>query len=64
MLKDQVRTNSYKNAIMDNKHLFKDKVVLDVRARPLLQLAGSVWQRPGLVPASWVLNLLPPSSSL
>jgi len=30
MLKDEVRTNSYKNAIMKNPHLFKDKVVLDV----------------------------------
>lgn len=28
--KDEVRTNSYKNAIYQNKHLFKDKVVLDV----------------------------------
>ena len=30
MLKDQVRTLSYKNAIMQNAHLFKGKVVLDV----------------------------------
>lgn len=30
MLKDQVRTLSYRNAILQNKHLFKDKVVLDV----------------------------------
>jgi protein arginine N-methyltransferase 1 len=30
MLKDQVRTLSYRNAIMQNGHLFKDKVVLDV----------------------------------
>jgi hypothetical protein len=30
MLKDQVRTNSYRNAIMQNSHLFKGKVVLDV----------------------------------
>ncbi|KAI5449702.1 Nuclear SAM-dependent mono-and asymmetric methyltransferase [Naganishia albida] len=30
MLKDTVRTLSYKNAIMQNPHLFKDKVVLDV----------------------------------
>ncbi|EFY88682.1 protein arginine N-methyltransferase 1 [Metarhizium acridum CQMa 102] len=27
---DEVRTRSYMNAIMQNKHLFKDKVVLDV----------------------------------
>lgn len=30
MLKDQVRTLSYRNAIYQNRHLFKDKVVLDV----------------------------------
>ncbi|KAI0176325.1 protein arginine N-methyltransferase 1 [Hypoxylon sp. FL1284] len=30
MLKDEVRTKSYMNAIIQNKHLFKDKVVLDV----------------------------------
>lgn len=30
MLKDKVRTLSYRNAIMKNKHLFKDKIVLDV----------------------------------
>jgi len=30
MLKDQVRTLGYRRAIVDNKHLFKDKIVLDV----------------------------------
>jgi type I protein arginine methyltransferase len=30
MLKDEVRTRSYRDAIYNNKHLFKDKVVLDV----------------------------------
>ena len=30
MLKDTVRTESYRKAITGNKHLFKDKVVLDV----------------------------------
>lgn len=30
MLKDRVRTLSYRNAIMKNKDLFKDKIVLDV----------------------------------
>jgi protein arginine N-methyltransferase 1 len=30
MLKDEVRTLSYRNAIMSSAHLFKDKVVLDV----------------------------------
>jgi protein arginine N-methyltransferase 1 len=30
MLKDEVRTRSYRNAILGNKHLFQDKVVMDV----------------------------------
>ncbi|QPG75022.1 Nuclear SAM-dependent mono-and asymmetric methyltransferase [Brettanomyces nanus] len=30
MLKDRIRTLSYRNAIMKNKSLFKDKIVLDV----------------------------------
>ena len=30
MLKDEVRTKSYMNAIERNRHLFKDKIVLDV----------------------------------
>uniref|UniRef100_A0A1I8F1M4 type I protein arginine methyltransferase n=1 Tax=Wuchereria bancrofti TaxID=6293 RepID=A0A1I8F1M4_WUCBA len=30
MLKDEVRTITYRNAIYHNKHLFKDKVVMDV----------------------------------
>jgi len=30
MLKDEVRTKSYRNSILNNRHLFKDKVVLDV----------------------------------
>ena len=30
MLKDEVRTRSYRDSIYQNKHLFKDKVVLDV----------------------------------
>lgn len=30
MLKDTVRTKSYMNAIIQNGHLFKDKIVLDV----------------------------------
>uniref|UniRef100_A0A915CV98 type I protein arginine methyltransferase n=1 Tax=Ditylenchus dipsaci TaxID=166011 RepID=A0A915CV98_9BILA len=30
MLKDEVRTKSYQNAIYHNRHLFKDKVVMDV----------------------------------
>jgi protein arginine N-methyltransferase 1 len=30
MLKDEVRMKSYRNSIVNNRHLFKDKVVLDV----------------------------------
>jgi protein arginine N-methyltransferase 1 len=30
MLKDDVRTRSYRDSIYQNRHLFKDKVVLDV----------------------------------
>ncbi|CCD22751.1 uncharacterized protein NDAI_0A05960 [Naumovozyma dairenensis CBS 421] len=30
MLQDSIRTLAYKNAIIDNKHLFKGKIVLDV----------------------------------
>ncbi len=30
MLKDEVRTRAYMHAILHNKHLFKDKIVLDV----------------------------------
>lgn len=30
MLKDEVRTMSYRNAIYQNRHLFHGKVVLDV----------------------------------
>lgn len=30
MLKDEVRTRTYQNAILNNKHIFKDKIVLDV----------------------------------
>jgi len=30
MIKDSVRTTTYRNAILDNPHLFKDKVVLDI----------------------------------
>lgn len=30
MLKDAVRTDSYRDFIYENKYLFKDKVVLDV----------------------------------
>jgi Ribosomal protein L11 methyltransferase (PrmA) len=30
MLKDEVRTKTYEMAIMQNKHLFQDKIILDV----------------------------------
>ena len=30
MLKDEVRTKNYRNALIQNRHLIKDKVVLDV----------------------------------
>ncbi|KAI6185341.1 CRE-PRMT-1 protein [Aphelenchoides besseyi] len=30
MLKDEVRTNTYRNAVYHNSHLFKNKVVMDV----------------------------------
>jgi len=30
MLSDEIRTNAYKNSILKNMHLFKDKIVLDV----------------------------------
>ena len=30
MLKDTIRTGSYRSAIVDNAHLFKGKTVLDV----------------------------------
>ena len=30
MLKDEVRTQTYRKSILDNTHLFKDKIVLDV----------------------------------
>jgi len=30
MLKDEVRTLTYRNSMVNNKHLFKDKIVLDV----------------------------------
>lgn len=30
MLKDAIRTDAYRDFVYENKHLFKDKVVLDV----------------------------------
>ena len=33
MLKDEVRTLTYRNSMIYNRHLFKDKVVLDLGKR-------------------------------
>ena len=30
MLKDEVRTESYRDAMLKNRHIFKDKIVLDI----------------------------------
>lgn len=30
MLKDTVRTDAYRDFIYNNKHIFKDKIVLDI----------------------------------
>jgi len=30
MIKDRVRTDAYRDSILKNTHLFKDKVVMDV----------------------------------
>lgn len=30
MLKDEVRTKTYRRSIIENRHLFRDKIVLDV----------------------------------
>lgn len=30
MLKDEVRTLTYRNSMYHNKHVFKDKIVLDI----------------------------------
>jgi protein arginine N-methyltransferase 1 len=45
MLKDTVRTRSYMNSILDNKHMFKDKVVLDIGCGTgiLSLFAAKVW---------------------
>lgn len=40
MLKDSVRTLSYRNAIMQNPHLFKGKTVLDVSFLLLIAVAA------------------------
>ncbi|KAG0654569.1 Protein arginine N-methyltransferase 1 [Rhodotorula mucilaginosa] len=41
MLKDEVRTLSYRNSMWNNKHLFKDKVVLDVGCGTGILWAGA-----------------------
>lgn len=45
MLKDTVRTLSYRNAIMQNGHLFKGKTVLDVSPASLQPPLGGVFGR-------------------
>lgn len=30
LLKDEIRTKTFRNAIINNRHLFKDKIVLDI----------------------------------
>lgn len=30
LLKDEIRTKTFRNAIINNRHLFKDKVVLEI----------------------------------
>ncbi len=30
LLKDEIRTKTFRNAIISNRHLFKDKIVLDI----------------------------------
>jgi ribosomal protein L11 methylase PrmA len=44
--KDEVRTRSYRDAIVNNKHIFKDKVVLDVGCGTgILSMYGSQLQK-------------------
>lgn len=48
--KDEVRTRSYRDAIYQNKHLFKDKVVLDVGCGTgILSMYGLVDRPVGLI---------------
>jgi len=44
MLKDEVRTLTYRNAMIYNRHLFKDKVVLDLGSFFLLLLNEKIKQ--------------------
>lgn len=54
--KDEVRTRSYMNAIVQNKHLFKDKVVLDVGCGTAIL---SMYACSETVPRSFVLPTSP-----
>ena len=72
MLKDEVRTLTYRNSMFHNKHLFKDKVVLDVGsgtgilcmfaakagAKQVIGVGDSNLKK-GEVPRSWVLFKCP-----
>lgn len=57
--KDEVRTRSYMNAIIQNKHIFKDKVVLDVGCGTAIL---SMYVCSNLPPSTTIA--LPPSRSL
>ena len=54
MLKDEVRTKSYRDAIYQNKHLFKDKVVLDVGCGTGILSMYDLPASPGLLSVSIV----------
>ncbi|KAI5097029.1 protein arginine N-methyltransferase 1 [Silurus meridionalis] len=42
MLKDEVRTLTYRNSMFHNKHLFKDKVVLDIECSSISDYAVKI----------------------
>ncbi|KAG5854691.1 hypothetical protein ANANG_G00040490 [Anguilla anguilla] len=42
MLKDEIRTLTYRNSMIHNKHLFKDKVVLDIECSSILDYAVKI----------------------
>merc|ERR1712166_47883 len=58
MLKDTVRTETYMQAMLKNKHLFKDKVVLDVGCGT--GILSMLLQRPG---PSMCMEWICPASS-
>jgi hypothetical protein len=72
MLKDAVRTDAYRDFIYDNKHLFKDKVVLDIgcgtgktREHPLaIQIISIAYTHPRKASSACSPPKPAPSSSL